>query len=134
MVCPSKRLEGNWGIADVRDSVIAVQQLAAPPYSLIDPQRTAITGGSAGGYTVLQALCDVPDVFAAGAASYGISNLFKLAEFTHKFESQYMFKLVGGTPEDVPEVYKARSPVFHADKIKSPLLVSWATKRGCGAR
>ena len=49
MVCPSKRLEGNWGIADVRDSVITVQQLAALPYSLIEPQRMAITGGSAGG-------------------------------------------------------------------------------------
>ena len=129
-----KRLQGEWGVVDVRDCATAATQLAAGPGALVDGRRMAITGGSAGGYTVLQALCDAPDVFAAGAASYGISNLFKLAEFTHKFESQYMFKLVGGTPEDVPEVYKARSPVFHADKIKSPLLVSWATKRGCGAR
>ena len=118
----------------MRDCATAATQLAAGPGALVDGRRMAITGGSAGGYTVLQALCDAPDVFAAGASSYGISNLFKLAEFTHKFESQYMFKLVGGTPEDVPEVYKARSPVFHADKIKSPLLVSWATKRGCEAR
>ena len=83
---------------------------------------------------MLKTLCSYPDAFAAGTSSFGISDFFKLAEFTHKFESQYMFKLVGGTPEDVPEVYKARSPVFHADKIKSPLLVSRATKRGCGAR
>ncbi|RPD61836.1 alpha/beta-hydrolase [Lentinus tigrinus ALCF2SS1-6] len=118
-----KRLEGNWGIADVRDSVIAVQQLAAPPYSLIDPQRTAITGGSAGGYTVLKTLCSAPDAFAAGTSSYGISDFFKLAEFTHKFESQYLFKLIGGRPEEIPQVYRDRSPVFLADRIRAPLLV-----------
>ena len=123
MVCLSKRLEGNWGIADVRDSVIAVQQLAAPPYSLVDPQRTAITGGSAGGYTVLKTLCSAPEAFAAGTSSFGISDFFKLAEFTHKFESQYLFKLIGGRPEEIPEVYRERSPVFLADKIRAPLLV-----------
>ena len=102
------------------DCGVAATQLSR---ALVDGKRMAITGGSAGGYTVLQALCSAPGVFAAGTSSYGISDLFKLAEFTHKFESQYMFKLVGGTPESVPEVYKARSPVFNADKIKEPLLV-----------
>ncbi|KAI0752561.1 alpha/beta-hydrolase [Daedaleopsis nitida] len=119
----TKRLEGKWGIVDVRDCVTAVEQLAAPPHSLVDPQRTAITGGSAGGYTVLKSLCSYPDAFAAATSSYGISDFFKLAEFTHKFESQYLFKLVGGTPDEVPDVYKERSPVFLADKIKAPLLV-----------
>ena len=115
----------------MKDCVTAVQQLAAPPHSLIDSQRTTITGGSAGGYTVLKSLCSFPDAFAVGASSYGISDMFKLAEFTHKFESQYLFKLLGGTPEDIPEVYKERSPVFLADKIKSPLLVGdlWTCMR-----
>ena len=119
----SKRLEGRWGITDVRDTVVAIQQLSTEPYSLVDPQRSAITGGSAGGYTVLKTLCSYPDAFAAGTSSFGISDFFKLAEFTHKFESQYLFKLVGGTPEQVPEVYKERSPVFLAENIKAPLLV-----------
>ena len=34
-----------------------------------------------------------------------------------------MDKLLGGTPQEVPEVYAARSPVNHADKIVTPLLV-----------
>jgi len=34
-----------------------------------------------------------------------------------------MFKLQGGTPEEIPEVYKARSPIYHADEIEAPLLV-----------
>ncbi len=69
------------------------------------------------------ALCTAPDVFAAGTSSFGISDLVKLGEFTHKFESQYLTKLAGGTPDDVPEVYKARSPINQAQHIKAPLLV-----------
>jgi dipeptidyl aminopeptidase/acylaminoacyl peptidase len=63
-------------------------------------------------------------VFAAGTSSYGVSDLAMLAGDTHKFESQYLFKLVGGTPEEVPDIYEARSPVKQAKHIKSPLLVS----------
>ena len=65
-----------------------------------------------------------PDAFAAGTSMFGISDLRKLDDFTHKFESRNVEKLIGGTYAQVPEVYKARSPVFHADKIKAPLLVS----------
>jgi hypothetical protein len=79
-----------------------------------------------GGFTVLMTLCtpETATVFAAGTSSYGVSDLALLAGDTHKFESQYLFKLVGGTPAEVPEVYAARSAVKHADQIRSPLLVS----------
>lgn len=123
----SDRLVGKWGIIDVSDCVQAVSHLSSPSAGLsvtIDPARVVITGGSAGGFTVLAALCAYPTAFAAGTASYGVSDLRKLAEDTHKFESRYLEKLVGGTPEEVPEIYRERSPVFNAAKIKSPLLVS----------
>lgn len=92
---------------------------------MIDPKRTAIRGGSSGGYDVLETLCVYPDAFAAGASLYGISDLKKLDEFTHKFESRYCEKLVGGTYESIPEVYKERSPIYNASNIKAPLLVSY---------
>ena len=120
------RLVGKWGIVDVADAVQSVLKLSES--GLIDVKRAVITGGSAGGYTVLASLaCPPPgvknDVFAAGTSSFGVSDLRKLAEFTHKFESRYLEKLLGGTPEEIPEVYKERSPVFNADRIVSPLLV-----------
>lgn len=119
-----ERLDGQWGVADVSDCVDAAQELASPSFGQVDPSRVLITGGSAGGYTVLQSLCSAPSgAFAAGTSSYGISNLFTLVEDTHKFESQYMNKLLGGTPKEIPEVYRERSPVFHAEKIKAPLLI-----------
>ena len=121
-----ERLSGNWGVVDVQDSITAAQTLSSPPYNLIDKKRLIIRGGSAGGYTVLAALSIASDVkvFAAATSFYGVSDLIKLYDFTHKFESKYTGKLLGGTPQEVPDVYKARSPIFHADNIVSPLLVS----------
>ncbi|KZT67503.1 alpha/beta-hydrolase [Daedalea quercina L-15889] len=118
-----KRLEGKWGIIDVEDCTSAMEQLSSAPYSLIDPKRSVIRGGSAGGFTTLATICFKPDAFAAATSLFGIADLRSLAKETHKFESHYLEKLVGGTLEEVPEVYKKRSPIFHADKIKTPLLV-----------
>ncbi|KAF9223517.1 alpha beta-hydrolase [Gyrodon lividus] len=119
------RLAGNWGIVDVQDCRDAPEMLAAAPHSLIDGTRVAIRGGSAGGFTTLAAL-SIPrntSYFKAATSSYGISDLVSLAQFTHKFELKYMDKLLGGSPQEIPEVYAARSPVNHADRIISPLLV-----------
>lgn len=117
----SERLAGKWGVVDVEDCVLATQNLSK---THIDSQRVFIRGGSSGGYTTLAAICNAPDVFAGATSLYGISDLAKLVEDTHKFESKYMDKLLGGTIKEIPEVYRERSPVFHADKIKTPLLVS----------
>ncbi|KAG8213240.1 Alpha/Beta hydrolase protein [Butyriboletus roseoflavus] len=119
------RLANNWGIVDVQDCQDAPKLLAAAPYSLIDSQRVAIRGGSAGGFTTLASVSIAPDpgFFRAATSSFGISDLVSLAEFTHKFELRYMEKLLGGTPQVVPEVYAARSPLNHADRIVTPLLV-----------
>ncbi len=125
----SERLVGKWGITDVQDAVQTVVQLSSPAYSLIDGRRAVIRGGSAGGFTTLAAMCAASDVFSAGASTCGISDLAKLEEFTHKFESLYLAGLMGGRYAEIPDVYKARSPVNNADKISSPLMVGvlWHT-------
>ncbi|KAF4580765.1 hypothetical protein EYR38_003051 [Pleurotus pulmonarius] len=121
-----QRLAGKWGIVDTEDSINAVNILSQAPYNnLLDAERSTIRGGSAGGYTTLATLSisSNPAAFAAGASSYGISDLAKLAEFTHKFESHYMNKLVGASLEEDPQLYRDRSPLYHADQITSPLLI-----------
>ncbi|KAG9315061.1 Alpha/Beta hydrolase protein [Chiua virens] len=119
------RLDGNWGVVDVQDCHDAATLLAAAPYSLIDVSRVAIRGGSAGGFTTLAAVSFAPNpgFFKAAASSFGVSDLFSFAQFTHKYELRYADKLLGGTAQTVPEVYAARSAVNHADKIVTPLLV-----------
>ncbi|KAG5219770.1 serine aminopeptidase [Salix suchowensis] len=108
----SERLAGKWGIVDTEDSIKAVDILSKAPYNLLDAKRTAIRGGSAGGYTALAAfsMSSNPAAFAAGTSSYGVSDVAKLAEFSHKFESHYLTKLIGATLEENPQLYKDRSP------------------------
>ncbi|NJM06443.1 S9 family peptidase [Candidatus Gracilibacteria bacterium] len=100
-------LRGNWGRFDVEDCVSAARFLGAQ--GLADAQRIAIMGGSAGGYTVLEALCRAPGVFRAGLCLYGVSNMFTLAADTHKFEAHYLDSLLGPLPE-AAHIYRERSP------------------------
>jgi dipeptidyl aminopeptidase/acylaminoacyl peptidase len=106
-------------VVDVEDAVAAARHLADE--GLADPERLAIRGGSAGGYTTLAALC-FHDTFAAGASHYGIADLSALATDTHKFESRYLDGLVGPWPE-ARATYEARSPIHHTDGFAAPLIV-----------
>src|SRR6202034_4317522 len=85
-----------------------------------DGARCVITGGSAGGYTVLAALT-FHDFFRGGASYYGVSDLAALAKETHKFESRYLDSLIGPYPERA-DLYRERSPLFHVDRLSAPVI------------
>ena len=112
------RLKGAWGRADVEDCINGALHLAAQ--GRVDPQRLAIRGGSAGGFTTLCALV-FHDVFRAGASYYGISDLEALARDTHKFESHYLDQLVGPYPEQAAR-YRRRSPIHAVDGLSCPVI------------
>ncbi len=112
-------LAGQWGVADVDDCVAVARHLADA--GLVDPQRRAIRGGSAGGYTTLAALA-FRDEFQAGTSLYGVADLEALARDTHKFESRYLDSLVGPFPAEADR-YRERSPIHHVDGFDCPLLV-----------
>ncbi|GAA5827124.1 hypothetical protein JCM3770_000247 [Rhodotorula araucariae] len=120
-----ERLAGKWGVVDVQDTIACVEHLVKG--GKVDKDKVAITGGSAGGFTVLAALTD-SKVFTAGTSSYGISDLALLADDTHKFESNYLFKLLGGTAAEVPQNYHDRSPLHKAAQITAPLLLLQGTE------
>jgi dipeptidyl aminopeptidase/acylaminoacyl peptidase len=114
-----QELNGQWGVVDVEDVVAAARYLCSTGQA--DPDSTAISGGSAGGYTVLAALSS-SDVFKAGADYYGVSDMTVLARDTHKFESRYLDSLIGPLPQ-AQSVYDDRSPLNHLDGFKVPLIV-----------
>ena len=111
-------LRGEWGRVDLQDTIEGTQALIAR--GLADSARLIIKGGSAGGFTLLNALVHYPGFFKAGLCSYGVSNLFDLD--THKFEAHYNTSLVGELPEAVKK-YHAWSPVYHADKIRDAVAI-----------
>ncbi len=112
-------LAGTWGIADVDDCIACARHLAAA--GEVDPDRLAIKGGSAGGFTTLCALA-FHATFRAGSCLYGVADLETLATDTHKFEARYLDRLVGPYPE-AAERYRARSPIHHLDGLNCPVIL-----------
>jgi dipeptidyl aminopeptidase/acylaminoacyl peptidase len=114
-----QRLNGWWGLMDAEDCANAAKHLAAQ--GLADPLRMAVRGGSSGGYTALRALI-LDDTFAAGTSYYGITDLEELVKRTHKFESHYLFSLIGPYPKR-SGTYRERSPVHQLERLSRPVLI-----------
>lgn len=113
-----QRLKDSWGIVDVDDCANGAIYLAEQ--GLVDRERMAIAGGSAGGYTTLCALT-FRDVFKAGASYYGVSDLEALAQDTHKFEARYLDALIGPYPER-KDLYRERSPIHFTERLSCPVI------------
>lgn len=119
-----ERLNTTWGVNDTADIASCAAYLIEK--SLVDPARVGIRGISAGGYAVLQALCQYPDIWAGGVSVCGIGSLKALGEDTHKYESHYLMGLLfreGASEEEKEKIYRDRSPYFHADQITAPVLL-----------
>ena len=112
-------LDGKWGIVDYEDVITSVEYLIK--IGIADPKRVFISGGSAGGFTVLNALIH-SNLFVAGADHYGVAELTGLATDTHDFESRYLDSMIGPYPER-KDLYDARSPLTHAEKLTTPLII-----------
>ncbi|MCZ6912701.1 MAG: S9 family peptidase [Proteobacteria bacterium] len=113
-----QKLYGTWGLADVDDCIHGARYLARQ--GLVDSKRMAIRGGSAGGYTVLNALT-CHDEFSAGSSFFGIGDLESMFETTHKFEACYDHWLIG-PKESRKSIAEQRSPINSADRIKCPVI------------
>jgi dipeptidyl aminopeptidase/acylaminoacyl peptidase len=118
-----ERLRRQWGIVDVEDAMAAARSLAEAGEA--DPDRLAIRGGSAGGWTALAAVTTGTAggaVFSAATSYYGVSDLRGLASHTHDFESRYLDGLVGPLP-GFEAVYAERTPVGHVTDATCPILL-----------
>jgi len=118
----------RWGLEMQDDISDGVQWLVDK--KLADPEKIAIYGASYGGYAVLAGLSFTPDLYACGIDYVGVSNLFTLLETIPPYWKpmlEMMYAMIGH-PEEEKEILRAASPVFHADKIKKPLLIAQGAK------
>ena len=119
----SKTSQGEPAGAEFDDLVDAVDHLVA--MGLVDQDRVGITGGSYGGYATAWASTYYSDRFAAGVMFVGISNkLSKVGTTDIANEEFYVHAMK--RPWENDETWKfflERSPVYHAGKGKTPLLI-----------
>jgi dienelactone hydrolase len=115
----------QWGDKMQDDVTWGVKHLISE--GIADPKRVAILGGSYGGYAALAGVAFTPDVYAAGVSIVGPSNLLTLLESIPPYweAGRKMFHMRMGdptTPEGKKQLER-QSPLFSAQKIKTPLLV-----------
>ncbi|HEY2766152.1 MAG TPA: prolyl oligopeptidase family serine peptidase [Pseudonocardiaceae bacterium] len=113
------QLDGRWGVLEVADCVDVATFLA--DRGDVDPARTVISGASAGGFTALRALA-ASNRFAAGVSWFGIADLAMFRARVPRFQRYHPDRLIGPWPV-AARTYRERSPVHHADRITSPVLV-----------
>ncbi|MFF0568463.1 alpha/beta hydrolase family protein [Streptomyces sp. NPDC004041] len=115
-----ERLRHRWGRTDVQDCATAARGLIAE--GLADPDRIAIRGGSAGGWTAVASIAAEPGLYRAAAVYYPVLDPVSWREETHDFESRYLDGLIGPWP-DTADRYARQSPLREADRIRTPFVL-----------
>jgi dipeptidyl aminopeptidase/acylaminoacyl peptidase len=114
----------QWGRAMQDDITDGVNWLIKQ--GVADPKRIGIYGASYGGYATLAGVTLTPDLYAAAVSYVGVSNMFTFMNTIPPYWEplREMFYEMVGHPEKDKEFLRAVSPVFLADRIKTPLLVA----------
>jgi len=112
----------DWGGAEQGDVAVAAEHVV-DERDWIDEDRLVVFGGSYGGYSAYWQMVQYPDLYDAGIAWIGVSDLPDMFENTMPhFRTELMEKYLG-TPDENPELYEQRSPSTHADNVDAPLFI-----------
>ncbi|MEO8207415.1 MAG: prolyl oligopeptidase family serine peptidase [Chloroflexota bacterium] len=113
-------LIGNIGWPELQDINAGVDDLLAS--GLADPSRMAIAGWSWGGYLTLLMHGMHPDRFISGVAGVPVGDYALGYEDLSPELKAYDRALLGGTPDEVPQLMAERSPISYVDNVKAPIL------------
>jgi dipeptidyl aminopeptidase/acylaminoacyl peptidase len=117
---------GDMGGEDARDDLAGVDALIERGDA--DPERIGVTGGSYGGYMS----CWLPVVdqrFKAAVAISPVTDYY--SQHWNSNIGAWDSWFLGGRPEDGAEQYRERSPVFFADRVTTPTLLTAGTEDRC---
>ena len=132
VLAPNVRGSTGYGKAyshldDVERRMDSVADLAHAAYWLgeqpeIDAQRIAVYGGSYGGFMVLAALTNYPELWAAGVDIVGISNFVTFLENTSDYRRGHREAEYGSLARD-RDFLESIAPMRHIERLVAPLMV-----------
>jgi dipeptidyl aminopeptidase/acylaminoacyl peptidase len=110
------------GLTELAD-VAAVHDWALAE-GIADSARSVLAGRSWGGYLTLLGLGTQPERWAAGVAGVPVADY--VAAYEDEMEPLKAFdrSLFGGSPAEVPDTYRASSPITYAENVRAPLLIT----------
>lgn len=121
----SARHVNTWGKYVADDIIEGVKKFCAAN-SFVDAKKIGCIGASYGGFTT-QYLQTVTDIFACAVSHAGISNITSYWGEGYWGYSYGEVASAGSYPWNNKELYTEQSPLFHADKIHTPLLLTHGT-------
>jgi len=114
-------LTGNIGIYELEDVLAGLDDLVAR--GLADPARVVLAGWSWGGYVTLMGAGRFPERFACCIAGVPVADYVAAFEDEAPMLQALDRSLFGGSPDEVPDLYRERSPLTYADAVRAPLLI-----------
>ena len=114
-------LEGNPGLTELDD--LAKVHGWAVSTGLADPSRMVLAGHSWGGYLTLLGLGLQPERWSLGIAGVPVADY--VAAYEDEMDGLKAFDraLFGGTPDDIPDEYRRRSPITYVEQVRAPLMI-----------
>lgn len=117
--------KSDYGTLDTSDVVDASKYFARQPF--VDANRMAIFGQSRGGMLTLLAIQKEPKLYAAAVDLVGLADFVAFMAYKPEWRrvetARENASFKGKTPDENLAAYMDVSPVFHVDKIQTPLFV-----------
>lgn len=111
----------DWGTFATQDIIEGTRKLVAAK-GFIDSTKMAAYGGSYGGFITMD-LVTKTNLFAAAVSDAGISDIASYFGGGTWGFSYGDIALPNSFPWNRPDVFAGKSPLYHADKIRTPLLL-----------
>ena len=114
------RLIGDIGGPELVDVNAGLADLVSR--GIADPDRAVVGGWSWGGYITVMELCKHPDMWLAGVAGVPVGDYELSYEDLSPELQAYDRALLGGTPDEVPDLMRDRNPIYFADQVRAPMI------------
>ena len=112
---------GDWGGAHIRD-IVAVAEFVRT-LDFVDGNNLFVAGASFGGFSVMSLITQYPDTFRAAADFFGFTELATFVDSWPPYLQRRVLQDLGFDPRVDRARNRARSPLYHLDRIRIPLQV-----------
>jgi dipeptidyl aminopeptidase/acylaminoacyl peptidase len=118
----SARHVNDWGVTSAGEIIKGTRRFLEA-HSFADPERVGCIGASYGGFMTMR-LLTLTDRFAAAVSHAGISQIASYWGEGYWGYSYSALATANSFPWNRPDIYVEQSPLYHADKVKTPLLLT----------
>ncbi|MEE6273933.1 prolyl oligopeptidase family serine peptidase [Georgenia sp. MJ206] len=119
-------IERRVGFTELEDIAAVHEHLVRA--GVLDPARSVLAGASWGGYLTLLGLGTQPERWTVGVADVPVADYVAAYEVEMSGLQAFDRALFGGSPSEVPDAYRAASPVTYVDAVRAPVLVLAGTQ------